>query len=32
MQRKTSLLFGVALILMGVLALAGILLIRAIGN
>jgi hypothetical protein len=32
MQRKTSLLFGVTLILLGVLALAGNLIIRAVGE
>jgi hypothetical protein len=32
MQRKTSLLFGVTLILLGVLALAGNLLNRSIGE
>jgi len=32
MQKKTSLLFGVTLILLGVLALAGNLLIRAVGG
>jgi len=32
MQKKASLLFGVTLILLGVLALAGNLLIRAVGN
>jgi hypothetical protein len=32
MQRKTSLLFGVTLILLGVLALAGNFLIRAVGD
>ena len=32
MQKKTSLLFGVTLILLGVLALAGNLLIRAVGE
>ncbi len=32
MQKKTSLLFGVTLILLGVLALAGNLLIRAVGD
>ncbi len=32
MQRKTSLLFGVTLILLGILALAGNLLIRAVGE
>jgi general stress protein CsbA len=32
MQRKTSLLFGLTLILLGVLALAGNLLLRVVGN
>jgi general stress protein CsbA len=32
MQKKTSLLFGVTLILLGLLALAGNLLIKAVGN